>query len=335
MTKENLRPQILLLGTVRFAHEEWKQLDRVGDLVEYVPNGRDDFFQFLRGLPNLVAIYLTFPGYKAIGGFDNDVLDHLPKTLKYLCSFGAGYEILDVRAIGARGIQVSNTPDTVSDATADTAIYLMIGALRNFHRLALDLRRGNWSSKTPEAHDPEKKVLGILGLGGIGRKIRDRSLGFEFSEIIYHNRTRLSPGLEGDAKYVSFETLLAKSDILCLSVPLNAKTRHIINSEALSKCKDGVFIVNTARGAIIDEEALVLALNSGKVSSVGLDVFEYEPKIHPELLANENVVLLPHVGTHTVETRRAMEANVIDNIRAGLTTGKVQNLVPELVDVFE
>ncbi|KAK9365660.1 Gor1p [Lipomyces kononenkoae] len=335
MTIEKLRPQILLLGTVRFAHEEWKRLEHDGDLIEFIPTSRDEFFQFLRQLPNLVAIYLTFAGYKAIGGFDDEVLNHLPKTFKFLCSFGAGYEILDVKAIGARGIQVSNTPDTVSDATADTAVYLMLGALRNFHKLAVDLRQGNWSSKTPEAHDPEKKVLGILGLGGIGRKIRDRSLGFEFSEIVYHNRTRLSPDLEGCAKYVSFEELLAKSDILSLSLPLNANTRHIIDAIALSKCKDGVFIVNTARGAIIDEEALVQALKSGKVSSVGLDVYEHEPKIHPELLANENVLLLPHVGTHSRETRRAMEVNVIDNIRAGLTTGKVQNLVPELVDVFE
>ncbi|KAK9427071.1 D-isomer specific 2-hydroxyacid dehydrogenase [Lipomyces doorenjongii] len=176
----------------------------------------------------------------------------------------------------------------------------------------------DWSSKRSlEAHDPETKALGVLGVGGIGRKIRVRSLGFEFSEAIYHNRSRLSLDFERYAKYVSFEELLANSDILSLSQPLNANTRHIINSEALMSK------FNTARGAIIDEEALVQALKSGKVSSVGLDVFEYEPKVHPELLANENIALLPHVATHTVEIRRAMEADVI-NIRAGLTTGKVK-----------
>ncbi|KAK9350034.1 hypothetical protein V1523DRAFT_447043 [Lipomyces doorenjongii] len=160
----------------------------------------------------------------------------------------------------------------------------------------------DWSSKRSlEAHDPETKALGVLGVGGIGRKIR----------------VRLSLDLERYAKYVSFEELLANSDILSLSQPLNANTRHIINSEALMSK------FNTARGAIIDEEALVQALKSGKVSSVGLDVFEYEPKVHPELLANENIALLPHVATHTVEIRRAMEADVI-NIRAGLTTGKVK-----------
>ena len=153
--------------------------------------------------------------------------------------------------------------------------------------------------------------------------IRAITLGMK---IQYHNRRRLSPDLEkaaGDAKYVSFDELLAKSDVLSLNLPLNPKTRHIISHAEFGKMKYGVVIVNTARGAVINEAALVQALESGKVASAGLDVYEDEPNIHPGLLRNENVLLVPHMGTHTYETQKKMEVVVIDNIRAAVTTGKL------------
>src|SRR5208282_3907166 len=143
-------------------------------------------------------------------------------------------------------------------------------------------------------------------------------------KIQYHNRTRLSSAQEkaaGDAKYVSFDELLATSDVLSLNLPLNPKTQHIISHAEFSKMKDGVVIVNTARGAVIDEAALVDALDSGKVASAGLDVYEEEPTIHPGLIKNENVLLVPHMGTHTYETQKKMEILVIDNIRAAITKG--------------
>jgi len=143
-------------------------------------------------------------------------------------------------------------------------------------------------------------------------------------KIQYHSRTRLSPAQEkaaGDAKYVSFDELLATSDVLSLNLPLTPQTRHIISHAEFVKMKDGVVIVNTARGAIMDEAALVDALDSGKVASVGLDVYEEEPEIHPGLIKNENVLLVPHMGTHTYETQKKMEILVIDNIRAAITKG--------------
>ena len=153
--------------------------------------------------------------------------------------------------------------------------------------------------------------------------IRAITLGMK---IQYYNRNRLSPAQEkvaGDAKYVSFDELLATSDVLSLNLPLNPKTHHIISHAEFAKMKDGIVIVNTARGAVMDEAALVDALDSGKVASAGLDVYEDEPNIHPGLIKNENVLLVPHVGTHTYETQKAMEVLVIDNIRAAITKGEL------------
>ena len=153
--------------------------------------------------------------------------------------------------------------------------------------------------------------------------IRAITLGMK---IQYYNRNRLSPAQEkaaGDAKYVSFDELLATSDVLSLNLPLNPKTRHIISHAEFAKMKDGIVVVNTARGAVMDEAALVDALDSGKVASVGLDVYEDEPNIHPGLMRNENVLLVPHLGTHTYETQKAMEVLVINNIRAAITKGEL------------
>lgn len=148
--------------------------------------------------------------------------------------------------------------------------------------------------------------------------------------IQYHNRNRLPPKQEeaaGYAKYVTFDELLSTSDVISLSLPLNPTTRHIISYPEFSKMKDGIVIVNTARGALINEAALVDALEKGKVGSAGLDVYEDEPNIHPSLLQNERVLLLPHMGTHTRETHKTMEVMVIRNIRAAIAEGRLLNPV--------
>lgn len=151
-------------------------------------------------------------------------------------------------------------------------------------------------------------------------------------KITYHNRTRLSKELEGDAEYVSFEELLAKSDVFSLNLSLNAKTRHIISAPELAKMKDGVVIVNTARGALINEKDLVAALESGKVASAGLDVFEKEPEIEEGLIKNEKVVILPHIGTNTYETQKDMELLVLENLESGVDKGKLVTPIPEQKD---
>ena len=155
---------------------------------------------------------------------------------------------------------------------------------------------------------------------------RARAFGMK---IVYHNRSRLSTELEGDAKYVSFDELLAQSDVLSLNLSLNAKTRHIISVTEFDKMKDGVIIINTARGALINENDLVKALESGKVASAGLDVFENEPKVNEGLLGNDRVILLPHIGTNTWETQRDMELLVLHNLENAVDTGELLTPIPE------
>jgi glyoxylate reductase len=202
-------------------------------------------------------------------------------------------------------------------------MFLILGALRRFNTSMTSLRAGIWRGYTapPLGHDPEGKTLGILGMGGIGRNLRKKAAAFDM-KIVYHNRRRLSEEMAGGAKYVGFEELLRGSDVISLNLPLNVsimrftpsphvtprqsnthqkETRHKISTAELALMKPGVVIVNTARGAVIDEAALVEALDSGHVASVGLDVYEDEPAVHPGLLANPHVILMPHMGTWTVE----------------------------------
>lgn len=242
---------------------------------------------------------------------------------------GAGYDPIDVKACSQRRppLRISNVPTAVNDATADTAIFLMLGALRNFNASMHALRQGAWRGKQPVTlgHDPQGKILGILGMGGIGRNISVKATAFGMSTI-YHNRRKIE---DETIEYVSFEDLLKRSDVLSLNLPLNSETRHIISTSQLEMMKPTSIIINTARGAVLDEAALVEALDNGTIAGAGLDVFEEEPKIHPGLLQNVNVTLLPHMGTHTVETKRKMEERTIENIREALEKGRLMNPIPE------
>ena len=194
----------------------------------------------------------------------------------------------------------------------------MLGALRRITIPFQNLRAGSWRGPNfALGHDPKNKLLGILGMGGIGQAVAQRARAFGM-QIQYHNRNRLPESEEQGAKYVSFDELMRTSNVISLNLALNESTRHIISRPQFEIMKDGVVIVNTARGPIVDEAALVEALESGKVFSAGLDVFEDEPEIHPALMGNENVVLLPHVGTSTWETQRDMELLVLENLRSAV-----------------
>ena len=178
-------------------------------------------------------------------------------------------------------------------------------------------------------HEPEGKILGILGMGGIGTAVARRALPFGL-QIQYHNRSCVpeQQNVTG-AKYVSFEELLRTSDIISVHLPLNASTRGLVSYKEFAMMKTGVVLVNTARGPIVNEDALVQALEEGKVWGAGLDVHEREPDIHPGLINNENCVLLPHVGTATVETQRKMEILVVENVRSALERGRLLTPVAE------
>ncbi|KAG9250591.1 D-isomer specific 2-hydroxyacid dehydrogenase [Emericellopsis atlantica] len=326
---------VLLIGDLKFVDPEWSSLSSepgVSALHEYRTGSRDDFLSKLSSgtYGNIVALYRSNDSTKVTGPFDEELISKLPSSLRYICHSGAGYDNIDVAAATRRGIQVSSTPQAVDNATADTAVLCMLGALR-LANVGMDiLRRGRWGQEPlPTAHDPQGKVLGILGMGSIGRNFAAKARAFGMT-IQYHNRSRLAPEAEEGARYVSFEELLRTSDVLSLNLNLSKATEHIIGKDQLAMMKKGVTIVNTARGKLMDEAALVEALNDGdRIWSVGLDVFEEEPKVHPGLIDNPRVFLLPHIGTLTFETRRAMEMLVIDNIKSALTTGKLITRVKE------
>lgn len=256
--------------------------------------------------------------------------------MKYLAHCGAGYDQVDPAACSDRQILVSNVPDPVNDATADTAMFLLLGSLRNFSTSMAALRQGKWRGEPPPklGHDPQGKTLGILGMGGIGRNVKAKAEVFGM-KVIYHNRRELSEELAAGAEYVSFEELLKRSDVVSLHVPLNPKTKHIIGEKELRMMKESAVVVNTARGAVIDEAALVKALDEGWIAGAGLDVYEEEPKIHEGLVRNEKVLLLPHMGTWTSETQTKMEEWAIDNIRQAMESGRLKSVVPEQEELQE
>lgn len=243
--------------------------------------------------------------------------------MRFICHNGAGYDQVDVSACTGRGIfpyskpftleislnwfqtgiSVSNTPRAVDACTANTTIYLLLGALRRLHIPTQAIRAGQWRGSMSLGHDPDGKTLGILGMGGIGTAVARRALAFDF-KLQYHNRHRLPPEQNPcGVPYVDFETLLRTSDAISVHLPLGDGTRGIIGREEFAMMKEGVVIVNTARGPIIDEQALVEALQSGKVFGAGLDVYEKEPEVHEGLIASDHCILLPHIGTATYETQ--------------------------------
>ncbi|CAO3594026.1 unnamed protein product [Absidia cylindrospora] len=264
------------------------------------------------------------------------MVNQLPSSLKWIVFCAAGYDYIDVGACAARKIMVSHTPTAVDNATAGIAALLILNCCRNAHQAAQNLRQGAFRHGVSMGLDPEGKTLGLLGMGGIGKAIAKRMSGFEMN-IIYHNRTRLSIEVEKqyNVTYVDFETLLKTSDILSVSVPLNKQTTHLLSFREFAMMKKGVIVVNTARGKVINETALVQGLETGKVLSAGLDVYEEEPKVHPGLLTHPRCVLLPHIGTFTNESQKKMEDLVLDNLVAALTKNTLLTPVPEHKSFFQ
>lgn len=332
---------VLRLGPTRFAQEAWSNLvkDYNVKVVETEATSREKFIEELETgkYSNVDYITRTFESFKQTGQVDKQLLDLIKKhtQVKAISHNGAGYDQVDAHECGKLQIQLSNVPSLVDDATADTAVYLLLGAMRNFQLSTENMKKGLWQTQkcagTPIGHDPEGKVLGILGMGGIGRTIRDRLAPFGFSKILYHNRRQLPEELEKGAVYCKTpEELFAAADVISISIPLNKNTKHIINEESIAMMKPGVVIVNTARGPVIDESALKVGLKSGKVGAFGADVWENEPNVDMELVNLPNVASLPHMGTHTVETMKAMEEFVVENVVEYIKTGRVLAMVPEL-----
>lgn len=249
------------------------------------------------------------------------LVGRLPARLKVIATFSVGYEHIDVAACRARGIVAANTPGAMTEATANIALLLMLGAARRAYEAQQMVRRGEWqgwSSTMLLGVDFSGKRLGIFGMGRIGQAVAERARAFGL-QIHYHNRRRLLAAEEqGAVFHERLDDLLAVSDILSINAPSTPETRHILNAEAIARMPDGAIVVNTARGDMVDDEALIAALKTGRLLAAGLDVFAGEPQLNPAYLDLPNAYLLPHLGSATVETRDRMGFMALDNIDAVL-----------------
>jgi lactate dehydrogenase-like 2-hydroxyacid dehydrogenase len=249
-----------------------------------------------------------------------DVIARLPASIKAIVCFSVGVDYVDLAAAKARNIVVTNTPDVLTDATAEIAMLLMLGAARRASEGERLIRAGKWKSWSPTfmiGRQVTGKRLGIVGMGRVGQATAQRARGFDMT-ILYSNRSRLSPELEKGATYFdSVEAMLPRCDYLALHCPATPETHHLLNAERIALLPDGAIVVNTARGSVIDDDAMVSALLSGKLAAAGLDVFNGEPdNIHPGYRELENTFVLPHIGSATIETRDAMGYRALDNLDA-------------------
>jgi glyoxylate reductase len=285
---------VKVLATKRLPGEAWDELGNVE--IGAADDSRDD-----------VEVLIV-----AGDAVDDSVLDRLP-SLRLVASYGVGYDNVDAEACRARGVALTNTPGVLDAATADLTVALMLAVRRRVAEGDALVRAGRWGTSWSESpflgRDLSGSTLGILGLGRIGSAVAKRARAFDM-RVLFHRRSDA-----GDANYRELDDLLREADVVSVHTPLTPETRGLLSRERLALLRDGATLVNTARGAIVDEGALVAELVSGRISA-GLDVFVHEPQVPAALLQLPNVVLTPHVGSATVETRAAMTRVVVDNVLA-------------------
>lgn len=248
------------------------------------------------------------------------VVARLPGSVKIIACFTAGYDHVNLAAAEERGIVVTHAPDALTDAVADITLLLLLGAARRAGEGEAIMRQGGWDDihlLFMTGSEIRGKRLGILGMGRIGRAVAKRARAFGL-EIHYHNRSRLSAELEdGAVWHDNAESLLASSDILSLHCPSNDASRNFLNAERIALLPEGAIVINTARGDVVDDDALIAALQSGRLRAAGLDVYRGEPNnIDPRFARLANTFLLPHIGSATVETRSGMGLQALDNLDA-------------------
>jgi glyoxylate reductase len=277
------------------------------------PPERDELLEAVRGVSGALST--------ATETMDAEVMDAAGKDLKVIANMAVGYDNVDVEAAGERDIVVTNTPGVLDETTADVAFMLLLAAARRLGEGERLLRAGEWEWWGPKqlmGRDVWGKRLGIIGFGRIGQAVARRARGFGM-EILYHNRSRKEEAeRELEARYMQLGDLLEVADFVSIHTPLTPETTHLIGADELDNMKPEAVLVNTSRGPVLDEAALADALADRRIFAAGLDVYEDEPVVHPKLLELENVVLAPHIGSASVETRDKMAALASENLAAVL-----------------
>jgi len=252
---------------------------------------------------------------------DAELMDAAGEGLKVIANMAVGYDNIDVEAATERGVVVTNTPEVLNETTADTAFMLLLAAARRLGEAERLLRSGGWDAWGPKqltGPDVWGKRLGVIGFGRIGEALTRRARGFDM-DLIYNDQYRNEEAeRELGARYLELDGLLRTSDFVSIHTPLTPKTTHLIGAKELERMKPEAVLVNTSRGPVVDESALADALVEGRIFAAGLDVYENEPEIHPKLLELENVVLAPHIGSASIETRDKMAVLAAENLAAVL-----------------
>ncbi len=260
---------------------------------------------------------------------DKKLIDRLSEKVKIISNFAVGFGNIDIKAASKRNIVVTNTPDVLTDATAEITMLLILGAARRAYE-GIHLARNQkwqWGNDCLLGKQLSGSRLGILGMGRIGRAVAKRAKAFGM-EIHYHNRSKLNQDLEAGATYHdNIQSLFSTSDILSINCPVTKETKKIINKKTLKFFSKEAVIINSARGDMIDDDAMVESLKNNKIFALGLDVYNGEPNIHPDYLKLPNVFILPHLGSATKKTRTAMANLAIDNIQEFFKTGKCVNKI--------
>jgi len=322
-----VRPKVLVTREIsEEAVKRLKQHFAVENNQKDLPVSPRQLLQKLKGKDGLVALSTDV--------VNDEVLAKNPQ-LRIVCNVAVGYNNLDVPAATKRGVMMTNTPGVLDDTTADLTWALILGAARGLANADRTIRAGKWKRwRMMEflGQDIYGKTIGICGFGRIGRGVARRAMGFGM-KVLYASRGRAVESIEQEfrASYVDKHTLLRESDVVTLHLPLFPETRHYIGAKELGLMKKTAILVNASRGPIVDEKALVRALKAGRIAGAGLDVYEKEPALAPGLVTLPNVVLTPHIGSGTVETRLKMANMAVTNCIAGLTGQRPPNLLnPEV-----
>jgi glyoxylate reductase len=278
------------------------------------PPERGELIDAVRGVSGILST--------ATEKVDGEVMDAASEALRVIANMAVGYDNVDVEAAAERGVVVTNTPGVLDETTADVAFMLLLAAARRLGEGERLLRAGRWEWWGPKqlmGRDIWGKRLGILGLGRIGQAVARRAKGFGM-DVLYYNRSRKEEAeQELGARYMDLDEVLETADFVSVHTPLTDETYHLIGPKELGRMKPTAILVNTSRGPVVDEGALADALAGGRIFAAGLDVYEEEPVVHPKLLELENVVLAPHIGSASIETRDKMAALAAENIVAVLS----------------
>ncbi|MBX9686635.1 MAG: D-glycerate dehydrogenase [Candidatus Obscuribacterales bacterium] len=296
-----MKRKILVVCPLPGSSENLLKEDFELSLLEQKKLSRDELIEAAQGQDAIVSILLN--------KIDEEFFKACP-TIKLVANVAVGYDNIDMSAAKKRGILVCNTPHVLTNSTADLAFALMLCSARRLMEAERYLKEGKWQSFALDlllGSDVHHKTLGIIGMGRIGQALSRRAQGFDM-KVVYTNRQRLALDIEKELKvcYLPLNDLLSKADFVSLNCPFNENTRHLMGKEQFQLMKKSAFLINTARGAIVDERALIEALKSGEIKGAGLDVFENEPQVPDELKELPNVVVLPHIGSASIETRTAM-----------------------------